>query len=225
MSSDNIQTMFSAIAPRYDLANAIMSCGVHTLWNRHLLRSLYKQKPRIHLDLCCGTGAIGIRLARKQNTIVHLLDFSPEMVEIATQRAMHHNLPRFMPHVADATQVPLPDSSVDTISIAYGVRNIHDWEKLTKELARVLRPGGTVHILELTYPQNRLMRLWLHKAVPFLGGCLTKNRAAYDYLTASIQQFSLEKLQAALHKRLQPIRTTPLFPAGAATLLLLKRPN
>ncbi len=222
---ETIQSMFGSIASRYDLANAVLSLGTHAIWNRILVNALRKRNPAVHLDLCCGTGAIGLLLARKHKRLrkLHLLDFSIPMLEVATARAMRQNVRHFAIHPADAQDIPLPSNSVDTISIAYGIRNVQDIDKLAAELMRVLKPGGVVGILELTWPKNFLSRFWLERVIPKLGKWLTGDGQAYCYLAESIKNFDPPH---QLQLRLQKAKLVPLHPPrplmqGAATLFML----
>lgn len=207
-SPETIEKLFSTIAPRYDLANAFASFGCHKWWNRQLIRAILKhKKPTVHLDLCCGTGAIGIPLAKKAKIKrIHLLDFSKGMLEVALHKALKTGLrpEQIDLHLADATKIPLPSASVDSVSIAYGIRNVKDPLKLLQEVSRVLKPGGIFVILDLTMPKNRLLarlhKLYLNRWLPALAGFLTGEPEAYQYLSSSIQAFRESFLELLLQE-------------------------
>ncbi len=189
-----VQQMFGKVAKRYDLTNGILSFQLHRLWNSALANTLSGETL---LDLCAGTGEIAYRWLDRQHSPKRaiLLDFCPEMLAIAKTKqdsylSKGHTL-QFIQ--ADAAAIPLPDRSVDSVSVAYGVRNICDLSSCFSEVHRVLKPGGTFCILELTEPKNSLLKrlhgFYLNSLLPLLGGLLTQQKEAYGYLSKSIQQF------------------------------------
>lgn len=208
----SIREMFSSIAPQYDSGNAVLSFQFHRLWNRQLVEKVIRpQRPETLLDLCCGTGEIAfsyLKSLRQQGVKpcdVTLIDFSEGMLEEARKKAVRHNLdgPHMRFVVADAQLLPLPNESVDTVVIAYGIRNVAEPARCLDEVYRVLRPGGQLGILELTRPTNRLMALghaaYLRMAVPLLGRLITSNYEAYRYLCDSVNTFiSPDELQHAI---------------------------
>jgi demethylmenaquinone methyltransferase/2-methoxy-6-polyprenyl-1,4-benzoquinol methylase len=195
---DSIRLLFDTIAKRYDRGNAVLSFQLHRWWNRILIRSvLEKSPPNTLLDLCSGTGDVALSYLRRTNapTRAILLDFSKEMLQVAQHKASkmalsHHGL-QFLQ--ADAQKIPLPDNSVDAVTIAYGIRNVKDPRRCAEEVFRVLKPGGQFAILELTRPKNRFLRwghrLYLKLALPRIAGWITSNPNAYHYLTRSIDAF------------------------------------
>lgn len=193
---ETIQTLFNGIAPSYDLANSILSFGLHKFWNRTLIKAVAK-KDSLLLDLCAGTGEISLGyLKRYKNTPhVFLLDFSVAMLKVAKNKARKAKIPpsKMSFLEADATKIPLNAKSVHAITIAYGLRNIDDPKACIKEAYRVLKSGGRFGILELTKPKNRwlgsLHTLYLKKMLPLLGKMVTSNREAYSYLSTSIPAF------------------------------------
>jgi demethylmenaquinone methyltransferase/2-methoxy-6-polyprenyl-1,4-benzoquinol methylase len=185
--------MFGAIAAKYDRANAILSLNLHKVWNRKLIDSIEKKNPEILLDLCAGTGEIAFGWLRRQKgpKTAILLDFCPEMLDVAQQRAPKNHRLSFIE--GDAQALPLPSSSVEAISVAYGIRNIKDPSRCFAEAFRTLKPGGLFSILELTEPKNPFLRvghrLYLNQLLPLLGGLITRKPHAYRYLSESIQAF------------------------------------
>ena len=226
---ETIQSMFGSIASRYDKTNAILSLQMHRLWNAQLVRSVVKKgNPLSAADLCSGTGEIAFSfLKRAQNpSTVHLIDFCPEMLACAKQKAL--NLP-FMQHrlnyvQADVQKLPLGDKSVECATMAYGIRNVQDPAKCIKEVYRVLKPGATFGVLELTQPSNPLIRLlhtfYLKTIMPVLGKMVTSNKDAYQYLCNSIQSFIKPKDLAAIFSEagFKNVTIKPLH-GGIATII------
>lgn len=229
---ETIQEMFGSIAQGYDRANAVLSFQMHKLWNRKLVQAVTKDLPHTLLDLCCGTGDIAFDYLRreKEPRKVLMLDFCPELLEIAKKKAQTYQLQRHTIEYiqADAQALPLPDASIPSATMAYGIRNIQDPLKSIKEVHRVLQPGGIFGILELTQPQNRFVR-WGHKTylstcLPLLGKLVTQNQHAYEYLCNSIQNFIPPDHLESLLKSAGFAHTSrrSLF-LGTATLFLARK--
>lgn len=225
-----IQTMFGKIAKQYDFTNSILSFQLHKLWNRQLTRSL--KAENILLDICSGTGEIAYNWLGEQKTpkSAIFLDFCEEMLEGAKAKRLPHLIKghhlQFIQ--ADATKLPIDNQSVDAVSVAYGIRNVQQPEKCFKEVFRVLRKEGTFSILELTEPNNRILRffhnIYLTKFLPLAGGFLTKEKEAYAYLAKSVQTFSkpeeLKKLLLETGFKTVQIRS---LTGGIATLIEAKK--
>jgi len=187
----SIRSLFDNIAPRYDLGNALLSFHLHRVWNRSLVHFLAQKKPEILLDLCCGTGEIARRLMKKlPHSQFCLVDFSEEMLKVAKER-IKRDQTRFIQ--ADAQELPLEDSAFDSVSLAYGIRNVEKRPLCFAEVHRVLKTGGWIGIAELTRPQvplfSQLHKLYLRTIVPFIGKAITSNKEAYSYLCKSIEAF------------------------------------
>jgi len=225
-----IKELFDDIAENYETGNAVLSFQTYRLWNRTLIRHAYKtHRPSVILDLCCGTGDIALPYLkqRKEPCRAHLLDFSSGMLQQAKVKAERFQLDRHSLHFieADAEQIPLHSESVDSATVAYGIRNIQCPQKCYRETLRVLRPGGTFGILELTRPQNPLLKschhLYLTTALPILGKWITSNQEAYQYLCNSIHEFVRpERIVVDLKEAgFINVRSKPLC-GGVATLIL-----
>ena len=187
---ETIQAMFGSIAQGYDKANAILSWRMHQWWNRQLVKKA-GSSPKL-LDLCAGTGDIAYAyLEKNPSTEVHLLDFCPEMLACAKTKQKPGQKLQFVQ--GDAMALPFSDHSFPSATMAYGIRNIQNPLKSLQEIHRVLQPGGSVSILELTQPKNRIIRaghsFYLHAILPPLGRLITSNKEAYSYLCSSIQAF------------------------------------
>lgn len=193
-----IQSLFGSIATQYDRTNSVLSFKLHKVWNGALIKAITEgSNPRSLLDLCCGTGEIAFTYLKKTPVRCHayLLDFCEEMLQCAKVKAEeqllnHHTLTYLR---ADAQEIPLPKNSVEAVTMAYGIRNVKDTQKCLGEVYRVLQPGGCCAILELTQPQNRLLRFghrcYLNYILPQVGRLMTRNQQAYQYLCQSIQSF------------------------------------
>jgi demethylmenaquinone methyltransferase/2-methoxy-6-polyprenyl-1,4-benzoquinol methylase len=221
-----VRSLFSRIAPQYDRGNALLSFSLHRLWNRQLVRAV--GEPDVLLDLCAGTGAISLDYLNKQKTPKKaiLLDFCKEMLDQAKRKAgyLPHKLHTLTYLEANAEQIPLPSSSCDAATLAYGIRNIQHPNACFAEVKRVLKPGGIFAILELTRPKNPLLRLghalYLNTLLPLMGMLTSGDRPAYEYLSSTIQTFaSPEELAALLQSQgFSNIRCQPLW-GGIATLI------
>lgn len=194
----SICALFDSIAKDYDRANAVLSWQLHKRWNRALIaHALTHKQPEVLLDLCCGSGAIALSYLQQtpKPTTAYLLDFSEQMLNCARTRATQLPLQHHTIHYlqADAQQIPLPNSSVDCVTIAYGIRNVQHRNRCFNEVYRVLKKGGTFGILELTQPSNKFLRLghtlYLRTLLPLIGKLLTSNKEAYRYLCNSIHSF------------------------------------
>lgn len=231
---ETIQAMFGSIAKSYDRTNGVLSLQLHKRWNAELVKQVIEpSKPKAILDLCCGTGEIAFTYLRKapHPCRAYLLDFCKEMLDCARHKAKQlalnskHNISYLQ---ADAQAIPLADNSVDCVTIAYGIRNVKDPANCIREVLRVLRPGGTFGILELTQPTNPILRfghtIYLRTLLPLLGWCLSDNQKAYNYLCKSIQAFikpsDLEKTMLQIGFRQTSI--VPLW-GGIATILIAKK--
>lgn len=183
--------MFAEIAPRYDRTNTILSAGIHHLWRRKAVRwSGVKAGDRV-LDCATGTGDLAIAFRKKVGDEGNVVgtDFVPEMIKLARGKAP----PDIYFEVADVTNLPYDDASFDVASISFGIRNVADPRKGIAEMARVVRPGGRVIVLEFGQPRRRpfstLYDFYTRRILPRLGGAVTGKPEAYDYLQRSAGRF------------------------------------
>jgi len=190
-----VASMFDNIAPTYDKLNHILSLNIDKLWRMDAIDRLSKTQPKVVLDEACGTGDFSLLIARKcPDAKVIGVDISEGMMDIGRQKVAEQGLSeRITMHVDDATQLQMEDNSVDAITVAFGVRNYEHLQKGLDEMCRVIRPGGHTFILELSVPQNKLL-LWGYKLyflhiLPWIGGLISGNKEAYNYLPASVLNF------------------------------------
>ncbi len=197
---EKVQQMFDNIAPTYDKLNHIMSLNVDKLWRRHALKEIVDGTPQRILDVACGTGDSTISIARAaaEGTKVTGADISEGMMALVTEKAEKAGvLDRIDLQVADGEALPYEEGTFDRVTCAFGIRNFEHKEKGLEEFRRVLRPGGRAVILELSVPQNRVIRwvydLYFLHILPWVGGKVSGDKAAYKYLPASVHNFPAPK--------------------------------
>jgi demethylmenaquinone methyltransferase / 2-methoxy-6-polyprenyl-1,4-benzoquinol methylase len=188
-----VRAMFAGIARRYDLLNRIISGGRDQAWRRRTVKMARLAAGETVLDVCCGTGDLALIFARhKLRPGVIASDFTPEMLVIAGQKARKAGV-KLPLCAADVLRLPFADASFDVVSVGYGVRNFQDIDAGLRELARVLKPGGRLAILECTPGRGiigRCANWYINRVIPWLGNVLTGSKSrAYSYLADSIQVF------------------------------------
>lgn len=189
-----VRQMFTAIAPRYDLLNHLLSANVDKLWWRRTARSFADvlARPGVKvLDLCCGTGDMALALRRQApQAEITGADFSHSMLVLAS---MKNSRPRPITWIeADALQLPFPDQSFDLVTSAFGFRNLADYDAGLREIFRVLRPGGQCGILEFSEPQGMMGKIYdvyFKSILPRIGRLVSGNSGAYSYLPVSVERF------------------------------------
>jgi demethylmenaquinone methyltransferase/2-methoxy-6-polyprenyl-1,4-benzoquinol methylase len=200
--------MFTAIAPRYDLLNHILSCNIDRLWWRRTARmfaTLLARADARALDLCCGTGDMAFALLRQRGAVgarILGVDFSHAMLERASAKAARTPLSWAE---ADALQLPFADSSFDLVTSAFGFRNLADYDSGLREIQRVLKPGGYVAILDFGLPRGfvgMIYGLYFRHVLPAVGTLLSGVKGPYAYLPASVERFPsppemLERMRAS----------------------------
>jgi demethylmenaquinone methyltransferase/2-methoxy-6-polyprenyl-1,4-benzoquinol methylase len=202
-ASSKIREMFTQIAPRYDLLNHLLSLQLDRLWRVRTARRLkfiLDRPDALVLDLCCGTGDLAFALARAGRARVVGADFAHTMLVRAREKSgvqaqpAHQTTPTSMPFFeADALRLPFADASFDVVTTAFGFRNLANYEAGLREIQRVLKPGGTIAILEFTEPPDGLLgdfyRWYFCKVLPKIGGLISGEQAAYKYLPNSVARF------------------------------------
>ncbi len=189
----SVRAMFDAIAPRYDLANAVLSAGADRGWRRAAVDAAWAKGPRDLLDVATGTADLALALARgRPEARVRGVDFAEAMLEVGRRKVARAGAQVAL-DVGDGTDLPYADASFDAVTIAFGLRNFADPDAGLREFRRVLRPGGRAVVLEFPPPPRgafgAAFRLYFTQVLPRLGGALSGNRAAYAYLPASAMAF------------------------------------
>ena len=203
-----VREMFGTIAGRYDLLNHLLSGQMDKRWRRlvakRLQQALFPGHVKI-LDVACGTGDLSLELFDTINAQVVGTDFCRPMLDIAAKKVAksQSGIPLIE---GDALRLPFLDRSFDGVTIAFGLRNLSDVEGGLTELLRVLKPGGSLAVLEFSKPVvpgfSLLFKAYFTKLLPFVGGLLSGSRSAYQYLPDSVLKFPDQKELAATMQRL-----------------------
>lgn len=190
---ERIQSMFAKVAPKYDEANTVLSMGIHHLWRRRVVAWAQVKDGDEILDCATGTGDLALQFKESYpKTKVTGTDFCQEMLEHAPVKAYSRELEiRFL--WADAMALPFKDESFDVVTMSFGIRNVADPRKAIAEMNRVLKPGGRLLILEFGQPElpvfSSLYRFYSEQVLPVIGGWVTGQKEAYQYLQKSSASF------------------------------------
>lgn len=201
--ASQVRGMFDRIAGVYDLMNTVMTAGLHHRWRARAADRAELSAGDAALDVCCGTGDLAVELRRRVGPEGRVVgcDFSEPMLELARRKAERLGMAEVSFEWADALELPYEDGSFDAVTVGFGVRNLADLRRGLAEMARVLRPGGRLVILEITQPRRPPLSifysLWFDRIVPWLGA-VAGDRAAYTYLSQSVQRFPSPEELAAL---------------------------
>ncbi|MEN8146418.1 MAG: bifunctional demethylmenaquinone methyltransferase/2-methoxy-6-polyprenyl-1,4-benzoquinol methylase UbiE [Campylobacterota bacterium] len=231
---EKIVSMFDDIAPTYDKANRVMSMGVDRSWRRKGCDKSFgfygQNEIDLIVDVACGTGDM-MDYWRKQAEkgglkVEKLLGVDPSegMVGVGKEK-----FPEFDFVIAPATEIPLEDAKADMLSISYGIRNVVERQKGLEEFNRVLKPGGMVVILEFMKNENpsllgRIRDFYMNKILPKVGGFISKNLEAYEYLPNSIEGFlTVANMQSELEEAGFEIMYTESFSMDISTLIIARK--
>ena len=204
--ASHVRSMFSAVAPRYDRANHLLSAATDIYWRHQAARRIARELPARAkaLDICCGTGDMSFALARRLRAgqTLWAADFSHAMLLEAQRKAARRKQAGPLGWIeADALQLPWRDDSLDAVLTGYGFRNLAGYEAGLREFHRVLKPGGRLYILEFFRPElpvlKPLYEWYFSHILPRLGHWLTGRRAAYEYLPRSVAHFATVRELAA----------------------------
>jgi demethylmenaquinone methyltransferase/2-methoxy-6-polyprenyl-1,4-benzoquinol methylase len=211
--------MFDAIAGRYDFLNHLLSAGLDRRWRNRAIRALELRGHERLLDVCTGTGDLAIAAVSSPKAAHDAvgIDFSAEMLRLGLEKVRRGGLAsRVRLSRGDAMHLPLPDASVDAVTIAFGIRNVVEPARACAECLRVLRPGGRLAILEFGMPTTPAFRgayRWYFRAVlPRIGRLVSKHSDAYTYLPSSVSEFPSGSAFAAILQSVgfQAVRHVPL---------------
>lgn len=217
-----VREMFDALAPRYDLANRVISMGLDQSWRRRAIAELGPAAQGDVMDLCAGTMDLTEVLLRGGARSVKALDFAAEMLAQGARK-----LPEGAPVeviCADAREMPVPDACVDGVIAAFGLRNVPEVHRAIEECARVLRPGGKLVVLEFFVPTRPLSRLlqgtYNRFVMPLIGGLITGMGPAFRYLAGSIDAFQTrEQFSGMVATKGFEVRSWDVFPPVASIVV------
>lgn len=192
---EEVQQMFDNIAPTYDKLNHILSLSIDKMWRRRVVRKVRRMKPEKIMDLATGTGDLAIKMAKAMpKAKIMGVDLSEKMLAVAAEKVRRKGLDD---HIAlyqgDAEQLDVADGVLDVVTVAFGVRNFGNLEQGLSEIMRSLRSGGHIVVLEFSTPRNWFVRkcyqFYSNHVMKPVGGMVSKDRKAYDYLPDSIVEF------------------------------------
>jgi len=212
--------MFDRIWGRYDLLNHVLSLGLDFYWRERLVSFVGQYPHASVLDLATGTGDVAIALAKTLPDLQHVtgVDLAQNMISRAQMKVKRKGLPDKIQFIcADAQNLPFPDNHFEAATVAFGLRNMPDLKQVLKETRRVLKNQGRFYILEFSQPANPMLRTlsrtYLRFVVPFLGGLISGDKGAYQYLQRTILEFpyGAEFTRILAEHGFQKIITTPLI--------------
>ena len=223
--------MFDNISPAYDFMNRAMTLGIDRLWRRKAVAMIKKHSPREILDVATGTGDLAILLARElPEATVTGVDLSDGMIACGRHKIQRAGLTdRVSLTPADCLNLPMENESFDCVTVAYGVRNFADLRRGYAEMARVLRPGGILCVIELSTPKGMitapLYRIYTRGIIPLVGRLISHDSRAYTYLPESIAAVPQGDGMLALMREagFADTRFTPLT-FGACTIYTAIKP-
>lgn len=216
---ETIRNMFKKVAPHYDRANNVLSAGIHHLWRKKLVRLAQVEKGHSVLDCATGTGDLAIEFKKAVGTNGRVVgtDFCAEMLQTAPLKAQSANL-QVDYSVADVMNLPFADGEFDRSSISFGIRNVQNPAKAIAELARVVKPGGRVLVLEFGQMKTPVIRdvynFYANKILPWMGGVVTGETEAYDYLQRSSAQFPSDEKFKGLMSEAFPFKKIDYYPVS-----------
>jgi demethylmenaquinone methyltransferase/2-methoxy-6-polyprenyl-1,4-benzoquinol methylase len=190
---EQVRKMFNNIAHRYDFMNRLLTLRIDTIWRRKAIKLVAPYQPKDILDVATGTGDFAVEMMRLKPRKVIGIDIAEVMLELGRKKMVRKGLSSIIELLeADSENLPFTDGSFDLVSSAFGVRNFEDLEKGLSEMLRVLRPDGTILILEASDPENMpfksLYKAYMTKICPAIGGIFSDGKA-YNYLNRSVGAF------------------------------------
>jgi len=189
--------MFNRIAVRYDFLNHFLSAGQDYRWRKKAVKLLKNVPNQKILDLACGTGDIALTALKHNPNVDFCIGIDPaiDMLAIGEEKNRERNLEgRFELIQGDGAKIPIASNSLDAVLMAFGIRNVENFEKCLLEMYRVLKPGGRVIILEFSLPENFMIKIlylfYFRYILPHLGGFISGDKSAYKYLNRTVETFS-----------------------------------
>ena len=191
---ESIEKMFDDISPKYDFLNHFLSFGIDFLWRKELVKLLRVKNPGTILDVASGTGDLAVALASLKPEKIVGIDIADKMLEIGREKIREKGLEGMISfRQSNAEHIPFSDRSFDAVTVAFGVRNFENLTQGLSEMKRILRPGGTMMILEFSHPSSPFIRqgfrFYSKFIIPFLGKLISRHSQAYTYLPESVATF------------------------------------
>lgn len=229
--TEQVEEMFDSIAPAYDFMNRAMTFGIDKLWRARAVKMVKQLRPARILDVATGTGDLAIKLAREiPGALLTGIDLSDGMLAIGREKVEKAGLgSRITMQKADCLALPFPDATFDCVTVAYGVRNFEHLLQGYREMARVLRPGGMLCVVELSVPTGALVKplynIYTRAVIPTVGRLISSDTRAYSYLPASIAAMPQGPRMLALMEEagLTAPRLTPLT-FGTCSIYTARKP-
>jgi demethylmenaquinone methyltransferase/2-methoxy-6-polyprenyl-1,4-benzoquinol methylase len=191
---EQVATMFNNIASRYDLLNSLLSFGTHTSWRKKAIDLLRKENPKTILDIATGTADLAIEALKLDPIKIVGVDISEGMLRLGQEKLNKRGLTEKIQLIkGDSEQLPFEPNSFDAVTVAFGVRNFENLDTGLKNIFSVLKPGGTLVVLEFSKPTNFIVKglynFYFNRVTPFVGGLFSKDASAYSYLPESVNAF------------------------------------
>ncbi len=195
VKEQQVEEMFNGIAPKYDLLNHVLSLGIDKLWRKRVVRAIAKNRPSDVLDVATGTADLAIALARSSSDVnIVGVDIAEEMLQHGRLKVEKIGLAnRITLTKASSLLLPFEDNTFDAAMVAFGVRNFENSLVGLSEMQRVIKPGGTINVLEFTTPRFAIIswiyRLYFSRVLPWVGRIVSGHKTAYTYLPVSVSHF------------------------------------
>lgn len=191
---EQVTQMFDSISKNYDLLNHLLSLGIDILWRKKAVKLLKKESPKKILDIATGTGDFALETLSLKPEKVIGVDISVGMLEVGKKKIKEKGVEDIIElQLGDSEDLQFEDNSFDAVIAAFGVRNFENLEKGLSEMYRVLRPGGSLVIIEISKPQmfpfKQVYSIYFQTILPKIGKLISKDNSAYTYLPASVQEF------------------------------------
>lgn len=203
-----VREMFSRISPKYDFLNHFLSVNIDKRWRKLVRRKIgdiLADEDALVLDVACGTGDLSVELQKDAKARIIGTDFCRPMLAIAAEKNLLEDFN--VPYIeGDALSLPFADSSFDAVTIAFGLRNLANWEDGLRELTRIIKPSGKLVILEFSAPVvpgfRQIFQLYFKKVLPKIGGVFSGSQDAYEYLSESVSRFPDQKKLAEMMRKI-----------------------
>ena len=192
---EQVELMFNNISPKYDLLNRVLSLGIDKIWRKQALNLLKKDKPEYILDVATGTADLAIEAAtRLKPTSIVGIDIAENMLQIGREKITKKKLDKMITlQKGDSEKINFSDNTFDAVIVSFGVRNFQHLELGLSEIHRVLKPGGSIMVLEFSKPQKapfkQVYQFYFKNILPIVGNMVSKDSAAYTYLPDSVNAF------------------------------------